>query len=216
MDITGQLEIHAKQDLNQSWIISRQIDYREKMPLVPPPEPVRTSKGAKKCRGSISRMRTKPFVIIAITLRKSRRIAIAEQILQILVQEQDHQIDLASALGEAILDISGPEGRALRKAPLAAGLDQYYRPIALPLRGCLNGSRVNAIDLIPHETRRTQEESHGATDGEAPFSTAAERNTPSTGRPGRFQSNSVRRCRLEGFRRIPSRGAPWRRCGQAL
>jgi bacterioferritin len=33
--------------------------------------------------------------------------AMAEQIRQILVQEQDHQIDLATALGEEVPDVSG-------------------------------------------------------------------------------------------------------------
>jgi bacterioferritin len=32
----------------------------------------------------------------------------AEQIRQILVQEQDHQIDLATALGEDVPDMSKP------------------------------------------------------------------------------------------------------------
>ena len=42
--------------------------------------------------------------------------AMAEQIREILVQEQDHQIDLATALGEEVPDVgSGPKGRALRK-----------------------------------------------------------------------------------------------------
>jgi hypothetical protein len=39
----------------------------------------------------------------------------AEQIRQILMQEQDHQIDLATALGEDVPDLSGPKGRSLRK-----------------------------------------------------------------------------------------------------
>jgi bacterioferritin len=34
----------------------------------------------------------------------------AEQIRQILVDEQDHQIDLATALGEEVPDLSGPRG----------------------------------------------------------------------------------------------------------
>jgi bacterioferritin len=34
--------------------------------------------------------------------------AMAEQIRQILVQEQDHQIDLATALGEDVPDLSAP------------------------------------------------------------------------------------------------------------
>jgi bacterioferritin len=35
--------------------------------------------------------------------------AMAEQIRQILVDEQDHQIDLASALGEDVPDVSTPK-----------------------------------------------------------------------------------------------------------
>jgi bacterioferritin len=41
--------------------------------------------------------------------------AMAEQIRQILMQEQDHQIDLAPALGEEVPDVSGSKGRMLRK-----------------------------------------------------------------------------------------------------
>jgi bacterioferritin len=40
----------------------------------------------------------------------------AEQIRQILMQEQDHQIDLATALGEDVPNVnSGPQRRTLRK-----------------------------------------------------------------------------------------------------
>ena len=40
----------------------------------------------------------------------------AEQIRQILVQEQDHQIDLATALGEDVPNAnSGPKGRSVGK-----------------------------------------------------------------------------------------------------
>jgi bacterioferritin len=39
-------------------------------------------------------------------MRGSRRVrAMAEQIREILVQEQDHQIDLATALGEEVPDV---------------------------------------------------------------------------------------------------------------
>jgi bacterioferritin len=42
--------------------------------------------------------------------------AMAEQIREILVHEQDHQIDLGTALGEEVPDIGdGPKARALRK-----------------------------------------------------------------------------------------------------
>jgi bacterioferritin len=42
--------------------------------------------------------------------------AMAEQIRQILMQEQDHQIDLATALGIEVPDVScGPKGRPMSK-----------------------------------------------------------------------------------------------------
>jgi bacterioferritin len=41
--------------------------------------------------------------------------AMAEQIRQILMQEQDHQIDLATALGGDVPDVNGPKARGLRK-----------------------------------------------------------------------------------------------------
>ena len=47
MDIAAQLEIHARQELDHALILSRQIDYLGKMPVVTP-KPVRTSKDAKE------------------------------------------------------------------------------------------------------------------------------------------------------------------------
>jgi bacterioferritin len=46
MDIAAQLEIHANQELDHALILSRQIDYLGKMPLVTP-KPVSTSKNAR-------------------------------------------------------------------------------------------------------------------------------------------------------------------------
>lgn len=40
--------------------------------------------------------------------------AMAEQIRKILIQEQDHQIDLATALGEEAPDVGGPKMRSQR------------------------------------------------------------------------------------------------------
>jgi bacterioferritin len=47
MNIADQLEIHAKQELDHALIISRQIDYLGKMPVVTP-KPVRTSEDPKQ------------------------------------------------------------------------------------------------------------------------------------------------------------------------
>src|SRR3981189_3226763 len=47
MNIAAQLEIHAKQELDHALILSRQIDYLGKMPVVTP-KAVRTSKDPKE------------------------------------------------------------------------------------------------------------------------------------------------------------------------
>ena len=41
--------------------------------------------------------------------------ALAEQLREILVQEQDHQIDLATALGEEVPDVGGSKPQAKPK-----------------------------------------------------------------------------------------------------
>ncbi len=118
MDIAAQLETHAKQELDHALILSRQIDYLGKMPAVTP-KPVRTSKNARDMlRYDLDNENE--------TIRNYRdhfpqcealgEYAMAEQIREILVQEQDHQIDLATALGEEVPDVNaGPERRTLRK-----------------------------------------------------------------------------------------------------
>ena len=118
MDIAAQLEIHAKQELDHALTLSRQIDYLGAMPVASP-KPVRTSKNAREMlRFDLDNENE--------TIRNYREripqcealgeYAMAEQIREILVQEQDHQIDLATALGEEVPDVSaGPQKRAMRK-----------------------------------------------------------------------------------------------------
>jgi bacterioferritin len=117
MDIAAQLEIHAKQELDHALTLSRQIDYLGKMPAVTP-KPVLTSKNPKDMlRYDLDNENE--------TIRNYRdripqcealgEYAMAEQIRQILTQEQDHQIDLATALGEEVPDVGGgPRKRKLR------------------------------------------------------------------------------------------------------
>jgi bacterioferritin len=118
MDIAAQLEIHAKQELDHALILSRQIDYLGKMPTVTP-QPVRTSKKAKDMLRYDLENETETIRNYRDRIRQCEALgeyALAEQIRQILVQEQDHQIDLATALGEDVPDTSsGPKGRSLRK-----------------------------------------------------------------------------------------------------
>ena len=118
MDIAAQLEIHARQELDHALIISRQIDYLGKMPAVVS-KPVRTSKDAKEMLRFDLENENETIRNYRDRIRQCETLgefAIAEQIRQILVQEQDHQIDLATALGEEVPDLgAGPQRRTLGK-----------------------------------------------------------------------------------------------------
>jgi bacterioferritin len=117
MDIAAQLEIHAKQELDHALVISRQIDYLGKMPTVTS-KPVRTSKNPEDMLRYDLENENETIRNYRDRIRQCEALgeyAMAEQIRQILVQEQDHQIDLATALGEEVPDLStGPTGRRLR------------------------------------------------------------------------------------------------------
>src|SRR5437660_1450662 len=118
MDIAAQLEIHAKQELDHALILSRQIDYLGKMPVVTP-KPVRTSTDAREMLRFDLDNENETIRNYRDRVRQCEALgefALAEQIRQILVQEQDHQIDLATALGVEVPDVSGgPQGRTLGK-----------------------------------------------------------------------------------------------------
>jgi bacterioferritin len=110
MSIAGQLESHAQQELKHALIISRQIDYLGKMPTVTP-KPVRTSETAKEMLRFDLENENDTIRNYRDRVRQCEAMgefAMAEQIRQILVDEQDHQIDLATALGENVPDVSGP------------------------------------------------------------------------------------------------------------
>ena len=101
MDIADQLEIHAKQELDHALMISRQIDYLGAMPTVTP-KPVKTSEKAEEMlKFDLENER----VTIANYRRRVKQadelneFAIAESLRGILMQEQDHLIALATALG---------------------------------------------------------------------------------------------------------------------
>jgi bacterioferritin len=108
MNIAAQLEEHAHQELQHALTISRQIDYLGKMPSVTP-KPVKTS---DKARDMLKFDLDNENVTIVNYRERVRQcealgeFAMAEQIREILVQEQDHQIDLATALGEEVPDVS--------------------------------------------------------------------------------------------------------------
>src|SRR5215470_3045566 len=116
MDIAAQLEIHAKQELDHALTLSRQIDYLGKMPSVTP-KPVRTSEDPKEMLRFDLDNENETIRNYRDRIRQCEALgeyAMAEQIRQILVQEQDHQIDLATALGEEVPDVNGPQSRRRR------------------------------------------------------------------------------------------------------
>jgi bacterioferritin len=109
MNIADQLEKHAGQELQHALTISRQIDYLGKMPTVSP-KPVRTSDDPKQMLRFDLENENETIRNYRERIRQCEALgefAMAEQIRQILVQEQDHQIDLATALGEEVPDVSG-------------------------------------------------------------------------------------------------------------
>jgi bacterioferritin len=118
MSIAAQLEDHAHQELQHALIISRQIDYLGKMPSVTA-KPVKTSAKARDMlhfdldneNATIRNYRERVRQCEALG-----EFAMAEQIRQILVQEQDHQIDLATALGEDVPDLGAgrPKSKRMR------------------------------------------------------------------------------------------------------
>src|SRR6267378_5497528 len=117
MGIAAQLEIHAKQELDHALILARQIDYLGKMPAVTP-KPVRTSKNARDMLRYDLDNENETIRNYRDRIRQCEALgeyAMAEQIREILVKEQDHQIDLATALGEEVPDVNaGPQRRKRR------------------------------------------------------------------------------------------------------
>jgi bacterioferritin len=108
MSIAEQLETHAQQELKHALIVSRQIDYLGRMPSVTP-KPVRTSDKAKDMLRFDLENENETIQNYRERVRQCEALgefAMAEQIRQILVEEQDHQIDLATALGQDVPDVS--------------------------------------------------------------------------------------------------------------
>jgi bacterioferritin len=108
MNIAAQLEQHAHQELEHALIISRQIDYLGAMPSVTPKAVKTSDKARDMLRFDLDNENT-TILNYQERVRQCEALgefAMAEQIREILVQEQDHQIDLATALGEEVPDAS--------------------------------------------------------------------------------------------------------------
>jgi len=108
MTIAKELEVHAAEELAHALIIANQIDYLGGMPTTTP-KPVKTSADATAMlrfdleneNDTIQRYRARVRQCEALG-----EYAMAEQIRNILIQEQDHQIQLATALGIEVPNVS--------------------------------------------------------------------------------------------------------------
>jgi bacterioferritin len=113
MSIAEQLEVHAKEELNHALIISKQIDYLGGMPAVTP-KPVKTSERAEEMLQFDLDNENETVRNYRERVRQCEALgefAMAEHIREILLDEQDHQIDLASALGKDVAEVTTPQER---------------------------------------------------------------------------------------------------------
>ncbi len=112
MSIAGELEKHAKQELEHALRIAKQIDYLGGMPTVEP-RPVKTSERAEEMLRFDLDNENETVRNYKQRVRQAEALgefALAEQIRDILVDEQEHQIDLATALGKDVAEVtSGKE-----------------------------------------------------------------------------------------------------------
>lgn len=110
MNIAGELEKHASEELAHALTIAKQIDYLGGSPTVAQ-KPVKTSERAEDMLRFDLENERETIVNYRERVRQCEALgefAMAEHIREILVMEQEHMIDLATALGEDVPDVSGP------------------------------------------------------------------------------------------------------------
>jgi bacterioferritin len=110
MNIAQELEKHAGEELQHALIVSKQIDYLGGQPTVTP-KPVKVSeKNEDMLRFDLDN-ETETIGHYRERVRQCEALgeyAMAEQIREILVNEQEHQIDLATALGIDVPEAKRP------------------------------------------------------------------------------------------------------------
>jgi bacterioferritin len=102
MAIAKELEVHAKEELAHALTISKQIDYLGGTPTVEP-KPVKMSDDPKALLRFDLQNEHATIKAYRERLRQCEALgeyAMSEHIREILKQEQEHLIDLATALGE--------------------------------------------------------------------------------------------------------------------
>jgi len=108
MNIAEELKLHAAQELAHALAIAKHIDYLGGMPTATA-KPVKLSEDAKTMLRADLNNENETVREYQQRLRECESLgeyAIAEDIREILRQEQEHQIDLATALGVNVPDVS--------------------------------------------------------------------------------------------------------------
>jgi bacterioferritin len=104
MTIAGELEKHAREELEHAITIAKQIDYLGGAPTVTP-KPVKTSENPEEMLRFDLNNENETVRNYRERVRQCEALgefAMAEHIRDILVAEQEHQIDLATALGQGV------------------------------------------------------------------------------------------------------------------
>ena len=108
MAIAQELEVHAGEELQHALTIAKQIDYLGGTPTVTP-KPVKLSDDPKALLRFDLENESETIRNYRERVRQCEALgefAMSEDIREILRQEQEHQIDLATALGEDPPDLS--------------------------------------------------------------------------------------------------------------
>jgi bacterioferritin len=116
MNIAKELEKHAEQELAHALKLSKHIDYLGGTPASVP-KPVKTPKDARAMLRADLDNENETVRNYRERVREAESLseyAIAEDLREILREEQKHQIDLATALGEEVPDVSKSPARRER------------------------------------------------------------------------------------------------------
>ena len=108
MTIAKELEVHASEELAHALIIAKQIDYLGGMPTTTA-LPVKKSDDAREMlRADLDNENAtiRAYRERVVQCEALQEYAMAEDIREILREEQEHQIDLATALGEEVPNLS--------------------------------------------------------------------------------------------------------------
>jgi bacterioferritin len=108
MNIAKELEKHAGEELSHALKVSKHIDYLGGMPSATPKPVVQSDDADTMLRADLENER-QTILAYRDRIRECESLgeyAIAEDIREILRQEQEHLIDLATALGEDAPDLS--------------------------------------------------------------------------------------------------------------